>query len=169
MKENIIAAMPVHLAVLVANGPGGHNVVADGYCTDDYYHINFGWGGMYNSWYDVPEELPYNLTVIEGAVVDIGTVSVGNPVSTFEEENIKIYPNPFEESALLSIPVKEKGNIEVVIHDMTGQTRFLHSSQISNPGEYTINIGSSLDNGIYLVRICMNDRVFTKKLIRELR
>ena len=169
MKENIMAAMPVHLAVLVENGPGGHNVVADGYCTDDYYHINFGWGGMYNSWYDVPEELPYNLTVIEGAVVDIGTVTVGNPVRIFEEENIKIYPNPFEESAVLSIPVKEKGDIEVVIHDMTGQTRYMYSSQVENPGTYELNIGSLLDNGIYLVRICMNNQVVTKKLIREYR
>ena len=49
----------------------GHNVVVDGYNTDDYYHINFGWGGSSNGWYLIPEEIPYGLTVIEGLIVDV--------------------------------------------------------------------------------------------------
>jgi hypothetical protein len=28
----------------------GHNVVADGYNTEDYFHINFGWGGQSDGW-----------------------------------------------------------------------------------------------------------------------
>jgi hypothetical protein len=46
-------------------------MVVDGYNTDGYYHINFGWGGSYDGWYLLPEELPYDLTVIEGVIVDI--------------------------------------------------------------------------------------------------
>jgi len=49
----------------------GHNVVIDGYNTDEYFHLNFGWGGTYNGWYLLPDEIPYGLTVIEGAIVDI--------------------------------------------------------------------------------------------------
>ena len=35
------------------------------------FHLNFGWGGPYNGWYLLPDEIPYGLTVIEGAIVDI--------------------------------------------------------------------------------------------------
>jgi hypothetical protein len=71
MSNNIKNALPVHLAVVTPAWDSGHNVVVDGYNTDDYYHLNFGWGGQYNGWYLLPTQIPYNLTVIEGAVVDI--------------------------------------------------------------------------------------------------
>lgn len=71
MAQNIMDALPVHLAVVTPDWNSGHNVVADGYNTDGFFHLNFGWGGSYSGWYLLPSEIPYNLTVIEGAVVDI--------------------------------------------------------------------------------------------------
>jgi hypothetical protein len=71
LSSNMKDGMPVHLAVVDPAGTMGHNVVVDGYNTDDYYHINFGWGGSYNGWYKIPEEIPYGLTVIEGLILNI--------------------------------------------------------------------------------------------------
>ena len=73
LSQNIKDAYPAHLAVVTPSVPpdAGHNLVVDGYNTDDYYHLNFGWGGDYNGWYLLPDELPYDLTVIEGVIVDI--------------------------------------------------------------------------------------------------
>jgi hypothetical protein len=71
MAQNIKDTLPVHLAVVDPAWSMGHNVVVDGYNTDEYFHLNFGWGGPSNGWYHLPEEIPYGLTVIEGAVVDI--------------------------------------------------------------------------------------------------
>ncbi|OQX78835.1 MAG: hypothetical protein B6D61_04605, partial [Bacteroidetes bacterium 4484_249] len=71
LSQNMMDARPVHLAVVDPPGTMGHNVVVDGYNTEDYYHLNFGWGGSYNGWYLLPDEIPYGLTVIEGAVLDI--------------------------------------------------------------------------------------------------
>ena len=45
-------------------------MVVDGY-DEGYFHINFGWGGSYDGWYMLPEELPFELTVLEGLIVDI--------------------------------------------------------------------------------------------------
>ena len=75
IAANMMAAMPVHLAIVTPAWDAGHNVVVDGYNTDEYYHLNFGWGGSYNGWYLLPSEIPYNLTVIEGAIVDISPKS----------------------------------------------------------------------------------------------
>jgi hypothetical protein len=71
LAKNMIDALPAHLAVVDEGWTMGHNLVADGYNTDDFYHLNFGWGGTYNGWYLLPDEIPYGLTVLEGVIVDI--------------------------------------------------------------------------------------------------
>ena len=68
---NIQDALPVHLAVVNPEWTAGHNLVIDGYNTDGYYHLNFGWGGPQDGWYLLPDDIPYGLTVIEGVIVDI--------------------------------------------------------------------------------------------------
>lgn len=94
LKQNMMDTLPSHLAVVDPSWQTGHNVVVDGYNTDDYYHLNFGWGGMYNGWYLLPEEIPYNLTVVEGVVVDImkDTSSVNSQL--IATENPAVFPNP---------------------------------------------------------------------------
>lgn len=71
MAQNIKDALPVHLAVVTPSEDAGHNVPVDGYNTDGFFHVNFGWGGTYNGWYKLPDQLPYDLTVVEGAILDI--------------------------------------------------------------------------------------------------
>ena len=71
MAQNMMDARPVHLAVVTPAWDSGHNVVVDGYNTDNFFHLNFGWGGSYSGWYLLPAQIPFNLTVIEGAIVDI--------------------------------------------------------------------------------------------------
>ncbi|MBN3035064.1 MAG: C10 family peptidase [Bacteroidales bacterium] len=72
LSENIKNALPAQISVRDEANTMGHNVIVDGYNTDDYYHVNFGWGGSYNGWYLLPQEFPYGLTVLKGVIVDIG-------------------------------------------------------------------------------------------------
>ena len=71
LSKNMMSGYPAHLAVVNASWTVGHNLVMDGYNTDGYYHLNFGWGGSYNGWYLLLVGLPYQLTVIEGVIADI--------------------------------------------------------------------------------------------------
>lgn len=71
LQANILDGLPVHIAVVNEGWNKGHNMVVDGYKTEGSYHINFGWGGYYDGWYMLPEELPLELTVLEGLIVDI--------------------------------------------------------------------------------------------------
>jgi hypothetical protein len=79
LSSNMKDALPAHLAVVNEEWTVGHNLVVDGYNTDDFFHVNFGWGGSYNGWYLIPDELPYSLTVIEGVIVDILKEDTGTP------------------------------------------------------------------------------------------
>jgi hypothetical protein len=71
LAQNMMSAFPAHLAIVNPSWTSGHNVVVDGYNTNNYYHLNFGWSGSYNGWYLVPSGLPFSLTVLEGVIVDI--------------------------------------------------------------------------------------------------
>jgi hypothetical protein len=73
LSKNMKNAVPALLAIVNAGWTSGHNLVVDGYNTNGYYHLNFGWGGSYNGWYLIPSGLPFSLTVIEGVIIDIMT------------------------------------------------------------------------------------------------
>ncbi len=80
LRMNMVDSLPAHLAVVVPDWSAGHNVVVDGYNTDDYYHLNFGWGGVWNGWYLLPDEMPFKLTVIEGVIIDILNTHAGSDI-----------------------------------------------------------------------------------------
>ena len=80
LRMNIVDGIPAHLAVVTPDWNSGHNLVVDGYNTDDYYHLNFGWNGAYDGWYMLPDDMPYGLTVIEGVIVDIMSKQSGSDV-----------------------------------------------------------------------------------------
>lgn len=72
LAGNMMLALPAHLGLVNPEETVGHNVVVDGYTTDEFFHFNFGWGGSANGWYTMPpSDIPYDLTVIEGLVLDI--------------------------------------------------------------------------------------------------
>jgi len=71
MQDNILDGIPVHLAVVTPAWDAGHNVVVDGINQEGMFHLNFGWGGSYNGWYNLPQGVPYGLSVLEGAVVNL--------------------------------------------------------------------------------------------------
>jgi len=56
INPNLDARLPVVFGI--DNSAGGHCIVCDGYGYDAlltlYYHVNMGWGGDDNAWYDLP-------------------------------------------------------------------------------------------------------------------
>ena len=121
----MMEARPALLAV-VDPGVAGHNLVTDGYNTDGFYHLNFGWGGSYNGWYLIPDEIPYNLTVFEGVILDIAYPAV----NTFASDNtaliseVNIYPNPTSWNITIELLSENDSNVLVEIIDMNGKTCF---------------------------------------------
>ncbi len=55
MNANLDAGFPVLLGI--GGGLGGHEIVGDGYGYDDstlYHHLNLGWAGDADAWYNLP-------------------------------------------------------------------------------------------------------------------
>ncbi|MFC1887497.1 C10 family peptidase, partial [Candidatus Cloacimonadota bacterium] len=82
MQENMIMMRPVEIAIYTASYSAGHAIIVDGYNTDDYYHLNFGWGTSNSTcWYFLPEGMPSGYAIIASAIMDIEGGSIPVEVS----------------------------------------------------------------------------------------
>ena len=68
--ENLINGLP---AILIVEK---HAIIADGYNTDGFFHLNFGWGCekpavINEAWWKIPEYLPDNYDGIESGFLNI--------------------------------------------------------------------------------------------------
>ncbi len=117
------SALPAHLAVVDEGWTMGHNVVVDGYNTDNYFHLNFGWGGAYNGWYLLPSEIPYGLTVIEGVVLDIVPETTAAPefTSMVNARSLICVPNPGTDRISLDLGGPFAPDLELEIFDAAGR------------------------------------------------
>jgi len=145
--QNMKDSMPAHLALVDSAETMGHNVVVDGYDSDGYFHINFGWGGSANYWYDLPAGIPYQLTVIEGLIVDIKK----NPVTAVEQNNLSklnIYPNPASDYLFVNSPNEPIEEIRII--DAAGQ--IVLSRNCNNVNTYNIDI-KHLEQCLYILQV----------------
>lgn len=72
LQDNMLNMKPAELAIFQTGYTGGHAIICDGYNTDNYYHLNFGWGSSNSSsWYLLPEGMPNGYTIISGSALDI--------------------------------------------------------------------------------------------------
>ena len=149
---------PAHLAVVNTGWTVGHNVVVDGYNSDDYYHLNFGWGGVYNGWYLLPSEIPYELTVIEGVILDITPNATavdddpGSPVQ-LATLNLAAHPNPFNPRTEVAFTAPVDGPARVVAYDLAGRQVDVLLDGAVRAGRTTLTwTPIDLPSGVYLVR-----------------
>ena len=147
LAKNMIDAMPAHLAVVDESWTTGHNLVVDGYNTDDFFHLNFGWGGAYNGWYLLPDDLPYGLTVLEGVIIDIMYDHIGPQVQC--DGSIHLTNTTPEATITESFTVENVGtsgsllNWEITSYPDWGTWTFTPSSGKSltpEQGPVTINV-----------------------------
>jgi hypothetical protein len=62
---------PTEMSIVLEDWSNGHAINCDGYNTDNFYHLNFGWGSSDPTcWYTLPEGMPSNYCIITGAVVN---------------------------------------------------------------------------------------------------
>lgn len=72
LTANMQSMQPTELTIYQAGFEGGHAINCDGYNTDDYYHLNFGWGTSNNTcWYLLPQGMPSGYCILTGAVMNI--------------------------------------------------------------------------------------------------
>ncbi len=120
VNPNLDARIPVILGI--TGTPGGHAVVCDGYGYNSstlYHHLNMGWNGNHNAWYNLPNinsypayssvyKCIYNIRpstpgdgeMISGRVFDVN----GNPLA-----NTTVYAETIDKSLWFSVTSDARG------------------------------------------------------------
>ncbi len=85
INPNLDANYPVLIGV-DAEGGGGHAIVCDGYgyeLSAMYHHLNMGWGGYDDAWYNLPdiETHPYTFYAVSDAVYNVFVSGSGEIIS----------------------------------------------------------------------------------------
>lgn len=169
LAQNIMQALPAHLAVVNSDWTVGHNVVVDGYNTDELFHFNFGWGGSANGWYTMPPaDMPYDLTVIEGIVMDINLSSppVGLAENILQDETITMVYLA-DEAKIRILTSGKFPPSALFIYDNTGKIirleKFISSDRYES---YEVAL-PDLPSGLYIARLVVCNRNVSCKFIRN--
>ena len=156
---NLKAGYPAHLAVENPAGTVGHNVVVDGYREEDgKFHINFGYGGVLDDWYDIPDpNFYYGMTKMEGVVLNI--IPTSGPLAVHEsnrQQTLEIYPNPVSDVLYLkNLPCEQ---MDYSVFNVLGQ-------EVAKGLSYgTISV-AALEKGLYFLQIKGKNYCKTAKFI----
>ena len=144
---NLQAGYPAHLAVENPAGTVGHNVVVDGYReSDGKFHMNFGYGGTLDNWYNIPDpSFYYGMTKMEGIILNI--IPDSGPMAVHEsapKQQVEIYPNPVSDVLYMNnLPCDR---VDYSVFNFLGQ----RISEGSTCG--TISV-SDFEKGLYFLQI----------------
>jgi len=131
--NNLINGLPA--LIFLSN----HAIIADGYNTDGYYHLNFGWCNgdpdyITDTWYK-PEALPKNYEGFYSGILNIQPVDFDyHPEITSSIGHIKLSCSKIgEESKDESFTLKNTGRIPVYIDDLLISENFnISLSDVNN-------------------------------------
>jgi hypothetical protein len=172
LAQNMKDGRPAHLAVITSQRTAGHNLVVDGYNTNEEYHLNFGFQGVYDGWYTLPDaSIPgYAFTVIEGVIVDIydpakATVKTA-VVPRILNFSLTNYPNPFNPVTNIQYTLTSPGQVQLQVFDLLGREvrRLVDTRQAA--GIYQVGFNAAnLAGGIYLCRLSFGSISKTHRML----
>lgn len=155
LSANMMNAMPAHLAIIDSVSHYGHNMVIDGYNTEEFYHINFGWSGSYNGWYQFPlTGMPYGMNIIEGIVLDIGeaqqSIEQGPMQNTNSILQLVCLNNPVADYLSFDLILTETSNMNLSVYSISGQLIDTIAEGEFHPGSYSSEwITADVQCGVY--------------------
>ena len=81
-----------------------------------------------------------------------------------QNEQLKVFPNPFNNEIRIEFPDNEKAKYIMSIYDLSGNLIF--ATPINQTGHYEIN-SQSLKTGIYIIQIESDKQIFRQKLVKQ--
>lgn len=155
LAQNMMDGLPAHLAVVTPAWDAGHNLVVDGYRSDGCFHLNFGWSGSYDGWYLVPSELPYELSVLEGVIVDIVPAAAGveSAATRGPGFSLRNWPNPCNPASTIAFELSAPGPVRLDVCNLLGQPVARVFDGVLGAGTHQLSWTPQVSSGVYFVRL----------------
>jgi len=83
--------------------------------------------------------------------------------------DLSIYPNPMKESTTIQFNLNKNSKVKIAIFDVLGREITTVVSKELNQGtyEYSVKRSQLMANGIYLIKIVVDNQLITKKIVVE--
>lgn len=134
---------------------GGHSWVCDGYNNSNQLHMNWGWNGSDDGYYNATDLAPsnsgYNFSDEDvGALIGIeppaGVLSVDQVAAA--NPSVKLYPNP--SNGLFHVDLENvTGNPQIIVYNVLGQP--VYSAKLTSI-QNNLNLGNQ-PKGVYIYRV----------------
>jgi hypothetical protein len=92
-----------------------------------------------------------------------GTVGIDEDFA--ESIGFNVYPNPVESVATIDFALTEAGQVYIDVQDVMGRTVNKIAEMYLSPGDYRFEMPAELANGLYNVRIFVDGRSTSKKVL----
>ena len=133
---------------------------------------SFGDGMLGNSYARIVSEAGTELFRIEGGSYrDDATrmVNVGHAITSINEvakgSELSVFPNPFSDLTNVSYSLTEASEVRVDVVNVVGQTVYSKDFGTLSAGEQRFELdGTSLEAGMYLINVTVNDATVTKRV-----
>ena len=138
LQENMMNALPAILKIGVSANYNLHAVVCDGYNTNGFYHLNFGWGStspdpITDAWYLLPDGMPANYQMVLEAIVDINAEPAQQAQLTCDKDVVYIDATRVgEASAIDCFTLQNDRNTPIQVHYLVSSPPFSISTTTSS-------------------------------------
>lgn len=138
LQENMMNGLPALLQIGVTAFYRLHAIVCDGYNTDGFYHLNFGWGSgspddIQDAWYLLPNGMPAEYQFVLSATINI------NPDPNYQKEITSDRDIVYLDGCVVgdtsrynSFVLQNNGKTTIAIHYIVSSTHFLISRTTSS-------------------------------------
>ncbi|HET6245443.1 MAG: T9SS type A sorting domain-containing protein [Bacteroidetes bacterium] len=100
--------------------------------------------------------------------ININDYSVGINEQDEFANHFRVYPNPFNEDAVIAFSLNKTESVELSVIDILGKETFIYQERNLPSGEHTLKLNKSelgMSKGIYFVKLTQADKVMIKKII----
>ena len=80
--------------------------------------------------------------------------------------DIKVYPNPFTETATISYKLKKDAFVSIELLNLEGKRIEVITNQNQTVGDYQVNFNSSERPGVYIIRMLVDEQVYHHRLFK---
>ena len=128
---------------------GGHGWICDGYNNEDLFHMNWGWGGTFDGYFEISDLHPAGYYFNDGQMAMINMIPLPTGTTELTEQSFEIFPNPASESVNIRSWILDPGSWIIEIYSLEG--RKIWEKEVKDD-EMGVDV-SELPVGMYFVRV----------------
>ena len=96
------------------------------------------------------------------------TITGISEIQKNSDDNISVYPNPFNSGFTISFYSETKQNIQIELYDIAGRRIYNQNKKANaNANLFNIEDEAAINKGVYLLRLITTDKIYYKKLVKE--